>query len=256
MMKTPLLKLNPPLTTLGKHKASIDGRTMVYTLKRSPRAIHVRLEVRAGTGLTVVIPRSYHLDRIPALLKEKSRWIADKLAYYGLARSPAARKGLKSGDTVPYLGRSLEISVGYNPGDAGGARLKQRKLEVNLSTRNEGLDLVLQQWYRTQAAVQIRRRTDRLSARLGLTYNRLTIRGQRTRWGSCSQMGNLSFNWRLVMAPGPVIDYVIIHELAHRKEMNHTQRFWQLVAVHCPRWRQHRRWLKDHEAELASQVSL
>ena len=91
-----------PLTTLGKHMARVDGKTMVYTIKRSPRAIHVRLEVNAGTGLTVVIPMSYQLNLIPTLLNEKSRWIVDKLAYYGLARPPTARNKLKSGDAVPY----------------------------------------------------------------------------------------------------------------------------------------------------------
>jgi predicted metal-dependent hydrolase len=235
--------------------ARVDGKTMVYTIKRSPRAIHVRLEVNAGTGLTVVIPMSYQLNLIPTLLNEKSRWIVDKLAYYGLARPPTARNKLKSGDAVPYLGHNLKIAVGQYPGDAG-VKLERKKIVVNLSPGDGSLDLLLEKWYRAQAAGLIKRRAERLSARLGLTYGRLTIRGQRTRWGSCSQTGNISFNWRLIMAPGPVIDYVIIHELAHRKEMNHTRSFWQLVAVHCPRWQQHRRWLRDHEAELASQVSL
>jgi hypothetical protein len=105
-----------------------------------------------------------------------------------------------------------------------------------------------------QAAKLMKQQADKIGAQLGLTYKRLIIRGQKTRWGSCSQMGNLSFNWKLIMAPEPVIEYVVIHELAHLKEMNHAKSFWQLVARHCPRWRQHRKWLKDHEAALASKI--
>jgi predicted metal-dependent hydrolase len=80
----------------------------------------------------------------------------------------------------------------------------------------------------------------------------LSDRGQKTRWRSCSQKGNLSFNWKLIMMPEPVIDYVIVHELAHLKEMNHTKRFWELVGKHCLEWRYHRKWLKDHGVEFAA----
>ena len=123
---------------------------------------------------------------------------------------------------------------------------------VSLGAGSEGLGPMLEEWYRMQAAALLKRRADELSASLGLTYNRVMIRGQKTRWGSCSHKCNLSFNWRLVMAPKPVIDYVVLHELAHLKEMNHTKRFWKLLAQYCPRWRQRRKWLKDHGPELAA----
>ncbi len=115
---------------------------------------------------------------------------------------------------------------------------------------------MLEEWYRLQAAKLMKGRADQLSTQLGVTYDRLLIRGQRTRWGSCSHKGNLSFNWKLMMAPQPVIEYVIVHELAHRKEMNHTKRFWEVVAEHCPRWREHQKWLKDHQAELTTRLPL
>ncbi len=100
----------------------------------------------------------------------------------------------------------------------------------------------------------VEEKIDKLSAHLGVRYNRLVIRGQKTRWGSCSRKSNLSFNWKLIMAPEPVINYVIIHELAHLKEMNHTKRFWELVAQYCPRWREHKKWLNDHTAELGTKL--
>lgn len=88
------------------------------------------------------------------------------------------------------------------------------------------------------------------SGRMGLSHGRVSIRDQRTLWGSCSAKGDLSFNWRLVFAPQPVMDYVVIHELAHRRELNHSKRFWALVAEHSPDYREHRRWLHENYRSL------
>jgi predicted metal-dependent hydrolase len=85
---------------------------------------------------------------------------------------------------------------------------------------------------------------------LGVRYERIAIRDQRTRWGSCSPRGTLSFNWRLVLAPFDVLDYVVVHELCHLREPNHSPRFWRLVASRRPGWREQRRWLREHGAEL------
>ena len=85
---------------------------------------------------------------------------------------------------------------------------------------------------------------------LGVAYTRLAIRGQRTRWGSCSARGTLSINWRLVLAPPPVLDYVVVHELCHLREPNHSPRFWALVEARRPDWRTQRDWLRDHGEEL------
>jgi hypothetical protein len=143
-----------------------------------------------------------------------------------------------------------------NRGKADSVKLEQNRLVVTFGSASRRLNSLLEQWYRMQAAKLIKERANKLSAQLELTYNQLIIRGQKTRWGSCSHKGNLSFNWKLIMAPEPIIDYVIIHELVHLKEMNHTKKFWELVAKHCPQWREHRKWLREHETELAAKLSL
>lgn len=86
--------------------------------------------------------------------------------------------------------------------------------------------------------------------RLGVSFGAVRVKGQRTLWGSCSRQGNLNFNWRLTLAPAEVLDYVVVHELAHRLEMNHSPRFWEIVARHCPEHKTHRLWLRKNGLEL------
>jgi predicted metal-dependent hydrolase len=103
---------------------------------------------------------------------------------------------------------------------------------------------------RSAARELVQMAIDDEAAALGVSYRRIEIRDQRTRWGSCSPRGTLSFNWRLVLAPFEVLDYVVVHELCHLLEPNHSQRFWRLVASRRPGWRRQRNWLRDHGAEL------
>lgn len=102
-------------------------------------------------------------------------------------------------------------------------------------------------WYRSEATVAIKQTVWRLARKLGLEYNTIMIRNQRTRWGSCSSKGNLSFNMKLATAPQEVIDYVVIHELMHLREPNHSKRFWSLVERECPDYMAKRKWLKEVE---------
>jgi predicted metal-dependent hydrolase len=102
----------------------------------------------------------------------------------------------------------------------------------------------LERWYRKRAREEVAWRLDDATARAGTAWTRLSIRGQRTRWGSCSTSGAMSFNWRLLLAPEAVLDYVVWHEACHLRVMDHSPRFWELVRRHCPDYPAHRRWLR------------
>jgi len=108
----------------------------------------------------------------------------------------------------------------------------------------------LEAWYRRQAQAIVAERLALWNQRYGFTYHRVTIKEQKTRWGSCSRQGNLNFNWRLLLAPLDILDYVLIHELSHLKEQNHSARFWAVVALACPEYRARRQWLREHGHEL------
>ena len=104
--------------------------------------------------------------------------------------------------------------------------------------------------YRKAAREYFPKRVSHYARMLGVTYGKISIRDQKTRWGSCSSEGNLSFNWRLILAPPDVLDYVVIHELCHRKEMNHSKEFWALVESLMPEYKERRKWLRENGNNL------
>jgi predicted metal-dependent hydrolase len=236
--------------TIGTYRAVLDGTPISYTLKRGPRCRHARLEVARETGLTAIIPHRYDLKKLPAFLTSNKRWIVYALKKYGTPPSPKAMRS-NTADTIPYLGSYIEMvrdSDGLSP-----VRLEGDKLVVSSALYGNGLLApALEDWYRWTAEKLIRDKVAKASDRLGLTYRRIALKEMRTRWGSCSVKGNLNFNWKLVLMPEPVIDYVVIHELTHLKEMNHGKKFWALVEKECPDWRERRKWLTKNGREYVT----
>ena len=108
----------------------------------------------------------------------------------------------------------------------------------------------IERWYRRAARAEIAPRLDAAVARAGISYTTLTIRGQRTRWASCSATGAMSFNWRLLLAPEAVLDYVVEHEVCHLEVMDHSPAFWRLLEARVPDWRDHAAWLRRYGSTL------
>jgi predicted metal-dependent hydrolase len=161
---------------------------------------------------------------------------------------PPAR--LRNGGEVPYLGERLylEVAMERSRRRAHVAR-RGSTLRVALGP-DTPLEAALEAWYRRRARVEVAPRLDAAVARAGRSYSRLQIRGQRTRWASCSTSGAMSFNWRLLLAPPEILDYVVEHEVAHLDVRDHSERFWRLLASRCGRWREHERWLRAHGHSL------
>jgi len=214
---------------------------VVYQVRRSDRARRVRVTVDAVRGVQVVLPRRAPEREAAAAIRELRPWIERRVAELAGARATVAARG----DTVPYLGRTLAL-VNDSPGRTRVARRGETLLVP------AGADRVpaLERWYRRAARAEIEPRLDRACALAGTSYSRLTIRGQRTRWASCSQRGAMSFNWRLLLAPEAVLDYVIWHEVCHLEVMDHSFRFWRLLASRSPGYREQMRWLRMHGATL------
>ena len=128
-------------------------------------------------------------------------------------------------------------------------RMQQGKMQERENMRQQAgihLDAAQEKELRERAKSVLAQRTAYFARQIGVTYGRITVRDQKTRWGSCSQTGNLNFNFRLILAPPEVLDYVVVHELCHRRQMNHSAQFWQEVAQVLPDYRKRKAWLTEN----------
>lgn len=215
-----------------------------YTVRRSPRARRVRVNVHAPAGtdraqVEVVLPSRAPAQAASVAVSELRPWIERRLAESRAALAEVARRG----DTVPYLGRTLELVA-----QAGRSRAHLRGERLLVPEGDPRV--ALERFYRRAARHEISERLDRATALAGTPYSGLSIRGQRTRWASCSASGRMSFNWRLLLAPESVLDYVVWHEVCHLEVLDHSPRFWALVQRRWPTWREDRDWLRRHGATL------
>jgi predicted metal-dependent hydrolase len=213
-----------------------------YTIRRSDRArrVRVRVDPRDGT-VEVVLPRRAPAREAASAIAELGGWIARRRAEVAQAQARvAARAG-----TVPYLGVDLMLTP-----EPGRTRVHRRGNVLLVPDDDALARAAIERWYRRQARAEIAPRLDAAAATVGRSYTKLTIRDQRTRWGSCSATGAMSFNWRLLLAPEVVLEYVVRHEAAHLAVMDHSPRFWSLMGRLMPGYELPRRWLRDHGATL------
>ena len=248
------VKHNPRLVIIGQEQVRLQDSTVNYTIKQSYRTRSIRLEIRRETGLTVVVPGKYTPKQVEDILLQKSRWILRHLTAGKPLQMPLFKPAPGHGDSLPYLGKTIEIAVIAGEAKHPAARLTDGRLLISL-TGSANTAPILEKWFREQARRVFTQKADAFKVIMGLSYNSILIRGQKTRWGSCSPTGNITLNWKLLMAPPEIVDYVITHELAHRKYMNHSTRFWQFVERYCPRWKEYRKWLVKHEDELKSSAA-
>jgi predicted metal-dependent hydrolase len=221
-----------------------------YPIRRSDRARRARINVSAD-GVEVVVPRRMALRQVVPFVEEKRPWIERTLRRIREAEEAAAVR-LVDGGSVPYLGRSLALSVRVEPGRVRSfVSMKGDVLEVFVGSRGvEAVRSALEAWYRRRARVEVAPLLDAACARAGVRYTRLSIRAQRTRWASCSSQGAMSFNWRLLLAPPEILDYVVEHEVAHLSVLDHSPRFWRLLGSRSPAYREHERWLRRNGPAL------
>ena len=212
-----------------------------YSIRRSNRARRVRITVDPAGGVEVVLPQRTPERAATAAVVELRPWIERRLAESAAVRAQVAARG----DLLPYLGTELHVVS-----QPTRTRAHRRGDQLLVPAGADARAAAIERWYRRQAKAEIAPRLDAACAALGTPYRTLAIREQRTRWGSCSATGGLSFNWRLLLAPEAVLDYVVWHEACHLVHLDHSKRFWSLLERHVPDYRESRRWLQRHGATL------
>lgn len=210
-----------------------------YRIRRSERARRIRVHVAPTGVVEVVVPARSSERAAAAAVTELRPWIdarrADVAALRERMRPPAGH--------TRYLDELLRIVE-----EPGRARVHRRGSQL---LTPEGCPVApLERWYRRAARGEVATRLDRATAAAGVHYSGLSIRAQRTRWASCAANGSMSFNWRLLLAPERVLDYVVWHEVCHLDIADHSPRFWALLERRVPAWREPAAWLREHGPAL------
>lgn len=211
-----------------------------FTVRRSARARRVRVRVDADGSLLVTLPQSADEREAYEAVAQLGDWIAARRRKLREAHSLVERPP----GTLPWLGELMVLveQPGRTRAHRDGNRL--------MAPADERRDPAIERWYRRSARSEVELRLQPALEALGVSAGPVSIRDQRTRWGSCSSSGALSFNWRLLLGPPQLLDYVVWHEACHLVVLNHSQRFWQLLETHSPDYRQPRDWLQRNGAAL------
>lgn len=230
--------------------ATLASRTITYTLRHSARARHPNLRIDPAAGLVVTVPQGGACADAERMLRRHQAWVLRWTARFE-RQWGALPKRWPYGPTLLYRGHPHAVRL---------AQAKPARVEVTdareivVSTPTPGIESakrVLTRWLQQQAEHAFAERVRATSERMGLTAGRIYVRRLRRRWGSCWPGGNLSFHTCLVMAPPEVLDYVVVHELAHLRHRNHADGFWALVAAHHPGYQARRAWLRTNSPSLS-----
>lgn len=230
----------------------LGNRRVEYAVKVSPSASRARIRV-SPMGVVVILPRRAEAERAATFLQENWSWVLDQLRFVERAGSIRQQNARHSRSILMLRGEPLPVRVVEERADRGFGLVRGGNGEIIVRVpAGRAVDpcRALEAWLRREARSDIR---DRLTTRMREIRRRpgkVFVMGQRTKWANCSARGNLSINWRLVMAPPAVLDYVVVHELAHLIEPYHSPRFWLVVMSHCPDYERHRRWLRENGHRL------
>ncbi|PHQ69002.1 MAG: hypothetical protein COB93_09185 [Sneathiella sp.] len=222
-----------PYVQFGTRRVPVD-------IQRSPRASRMKLRIDRSARVILVLPMRTRLSSGLAFLKQEIPWIGQKI------QNMPMPVPFRDGETVPVLGVPHRIC--HAPDERGLVWQDEEKLVV--AGQIEHLPRRVRDWLRKRAKREISSRAGDYADELGQTIKGITVRDQKTRWGSCSSTGQLNFSWRLVLMPEMVMDYIIAHEVAHLRHMNHSAAFWALVGELHADVPSAKKWLKENGAEI------
>ncbi len=245
------------MTKTSQHSIRLGNRRVAYRLAQSPTAR--KLRVRVGPrGVEVIKPLARPRLAVDEFLRSNQSWLLgelDRVAQLGdLRRAPK-----KGANEILFRGVPTPVRIENVTHKRRENRIVHTNGEIIIqrgSASRVPLDRSLDHWLRREARCEIEKQLDYITAKLKRLPNRVYVMDQRTKWGNCSRKGNLSFSWRLIMAPPEVLNYMVTHEVAHLVEPNHSQKFWLLIRSHCPQFCLAKDWLKNNQSRLFPPLDL
>jgi predicted metal-dependent hydrolase len=226
-----------------------------YSLKISQRAKSVRLQISREKGLIITIPTGFNQRLLPGIIQSKSDWI--QKTFENVNKLPLGKpRTLPEKLELLAIGETWMVVYRTEPGNKVKVKEQQRGKVLIISGKiSSRLAVIrkLKDWLRERAARLLPDWAERISRKTGLTYKNLTIRDQKTRWGSCSALKNVNLNQKLIFLPPHLVDYVIIHELCHTQILSHSPSFWKLVSTYFPGYKEARKQLRVMVHEIPFQ---
>lgn len=225
----------------------MDGFPFQVEVVRTDRKKSASIRL-LGDLVKVSVPMTLSDSRIRNLVTKRTPWIKNKLQEQS-DRPTILPREYVSGETVTYLGKNyrLKVLIGEQPS----IKLKRGYVEATVIKTDvdpkNTIRSLLEHWYRSLAEKRLGEKTVRLASVIGVNPASVTVKNYKSRWGSCSTKGDISYNWRIILAPHSIVDYVVVHELCHMLEHNHSSKYWKHVERHVPNWRECREWLKHNE---------
>lgn len=227
-----------------RHTLTIDSRNVPIHFVRNQRARRYILRLTPDGTLRATVPRCGSIKEAEVFAECNLEWITKQLQKH--QAQPVKSHIWQHGTEILYRGQPVTLDVGQNH---NGNLVKFADQSIRV-TNPANFRPTIERHLWKLAAKELYKRTIELAAKHKVSIQRITVRNQRSRWGSCSRRGTISLNWRLIQAPVFVKDYIILHELMHRREANHSKRYWQHVAAVCPDYKNAEKWLKQHRGLL------
>lgn len=215
------------------------SKTLTYTLVRSNRKT-LGITIERNNDIIVRAPQDCPIDVIDDFFEGKKFWIYQKMAEKRLIEDELPPKKYVNGEGFLYLGKSYRLQI---VDDGVPLKLSHGYFELNQKYADKGRE-TFTKWYREHALPIIEKRVDIYKSILGVEPSDIRVLDLKFRWGSCSSAGTINIHWKTILAPMPIVDYVVVHELVHLKEKNHTQRFWDIMGSVLADYEKRKEWLK------------
>ena len=220
---------------------TIVDQNVSVEIVRTKRRKTASIQIRDGL-IRAVVPNQISDFRVEALIKKRMSWIRKKLQEESKIVIPSIKEYV-SGESLTYLGKNYRLKIITN--SKRSVKLIGGYIEVSVPKKSPStIKNMLTQWYIDHAIERLKDKTDRYANIIGVSPSTVSVRDYKSKWGSCSSDGNISYNWRIIMSPHRIVDYIVIHELCHMLEHNHSKDFWQHVSNNCRDYKECRNWLK------------
>ena len=227
-----------------------------YQIIRRPRRRTVSISVKPDCSVRVMVPVHLPDQKIDELMKQKSKWIRTKIKEFQEIQRNNIKKEFTSGELFSYLGKNYRLKVITGDPEKNPVKLINGRFYVYVhfgiskEKQEKNIQDQLSQWYQDHSVNRIREKVIRYSGQLGVTPASVGIKGYKSSWGTCHSDGRIFINWRIILAPHSIVDYVVVHELCHLVHHDHSKKFWKLLGIIIPDYQERKDWLRINGSGL------